>query len=78
MSLLEAYRSDLRELVAALDDRGVFRPGEREAWDEGIDNAEDVSELMITGEALHKAMLEREGAEEVVTEHTEERMKTFG
>ena len=77
MSLLEAYRSDLRELVAALDDRGVFRPGEREARDEGIDDAEEMTELMITGEALHKAMLGREGAEEIVTEHTEERTQTF-
>lgn len=77
MSLLEAYRSDLRELVAALDDRGVFRPGEREAWDEGIDDADEMTELMITGEALHKAMLDREGVEEVVSEHTKERTEAF-
>jgi hypothetical protein len=33
MSLQSAYREDLRELVAAIDDHGIFRPGEREAWD---------------------------------------------
>jgi len=78
MSLLEAYRADLRELVAAaLDDRGIFRPGEREAWDEGIDDADDVSELLMTAEALHKAILDREGVDEVVSEHTKERTRAF-
>jgi len=30
MAQLSAYSKDLYELVAALDDRGVLRPGERE------------------------------------------------
>ena len=77
MTLQAAYREDLRELVAALDDRGVFRPGEREAWDEGLDEATDVSELMTTGEALHGAMMGREGVDEVVSKHTEERTQVF-
>ncbi|WP_280585393.1 hypothetical protein [Halorubrum sp. Boch-26] len=77
MSLQSAYREDLRELVAALDERGIFRPGEREAWEEGIEEADDMTELMITGEALHKAMLDREGVEEVVSEHTKERTRAF-
>ncbi|OYR38347.1 hypothetical protein DJ82_12220 [Halorubrum sp. Ib24] len=77
MSLLEAYRADLRQLVAALDDRGIFRPGEREAWDEGIEEADDMAELKRTGEALHEAMVNREGVEEVVSEHTEERTQSF-
>ena len=77
MSLEDAYRSDLRELVAALDDRGIFQPGEREAWEEGIEQAEDTSELMITGEALHKAIVDREGVDEVVSEHTKERTQAF-
>ncbi|WP_435074916.1 hypothetical protein [Halorubrum sp. HHNYT27] len=77
MSLMEAYRADLRELVAALDDHGVFRPGEREAWDEGIEEADEMADLMRTGEALHEAMVDREGVEEVVSEHTEERTQAF-
>ncbi|EMA57169.1 hypothetical protein [Halorubrum lipolyticum] len=77
MSLEDAYRADLQELVAALDDRGIFRPGEREAWIEGIEQADGTSELMITGEALHKAMLDREGVDEVVSEHTKERTEAF-
>lgn len=77
MSLQSAYREDLRELVAALDDRGIFRPGEREAWEEGIEQADDMSELMMTGEALHAAMVDREGVDEVVSEHTEERTQAF-
>jgi len=64
-------------LVAALDDRGVFRLGEREAWEEGIDEADEMSELMTTAEALHKAMVDREGVDEVVSEHTEERTQAF-
>jgi hypothetical protein len=77
MSPLKAYRADLRALVAALDDRGVFRPGEREAWDEGIDDADDVTELLTTAEALHTAIVGREGSEEVVSEHTEARTRAF-
>lgn len=77
MSMLDAYRADLRELVAALDDHGIFRPGEREAWDEGIEEADDMAELQRTGEALHEAMVDREGVEEVVSEHTEGRTQAF-
>ena len=77
MTLIEAYRDDLRELVNRLDERGVFAPGEREAWDEGIDEADEVAELMTTGEALHKAMMERDGVDEVVSEHTEQRTQAF-
>jgi hypothetical protein len=77
MSLQSAYREDLLELVAALDDRGIFRPGEREAWEEGIEEADDMSELMTTGEALHAALVDREGVDEVVSEHTEERTQAF-
>jgi len=61
MAQLSAYSKDLYELVAALDDRGVLRPGEREAWEEGIDDADEISELRTIEEALHKAMLDREG-----------------
>jgi len=74
---MEAYRADLRDLVAALTDHGVFRASEHEAWDEEIEQVEDVSELMITGEALHKAILDREGVDEVFSEHTEERIEAF-
>ena len=77
MSLLEAYRADLRQLVAALDDHGILHPGEREAWDEGIEEADEMAELMRTGEALHEAMVDREGVEEVVSEHTNERTQAF-
>ena len=77
MSLLEAYRADLRELVAALNDHGIFRPGEREAWDEGIEEADEMAELQRTGEALHEAMLDREAVEDVVSEYTEERTQAF-
>ena len=77
MSLLDAYRADLRQLVAALDDHGIFRPGEREAWDEGMEEADEMAELMRTGEALHEAMVDREGVEEVVSEHTEGRTQCF-
>ena len=53
----------------------MFRPGE--AWEEGIDDADDMTELMTTGEALHKAMIDRKGVDEVVSEHTEERTQAF-
>ena len=77
MTSIEAYRGDLRELVKRLDERWVFAPGEREAWDGEIDEADEMTELMMTAEALHKAMLNREGVEEVVSEHTEERTQAF-
>jgi len=77
MSLLEAYRADLRGLVAALNDHGIFRPGEREAWNEGIEEADEMAELQRTGEALHEAMLDREAVEDVVSEYTEERTQAF-
>jgi len=77
MAPLEAYRADLRELVAALDDHSVFRPGDRGAWDEGIEEADDMAELQRTGKPLHEAMVDREGVEEVVSEHTEERTEAF-
>jgi len=51
MAQLSAYSKDLYELVAALDDRGVLRPGEREAWEEGIDDADEISELRTIEEA---------------------------
>mgnify|MGYP007057081164 CR=1 FL=1 len=65
-------KSAPHEFVAALDDRGVFCPGERDAWEEGIDEADE-----MTGEALDKALVDREGVEEVVSEHTEERTQAF-
>ena len=77
MTLIEAYRDDLRELVSRLDENGVFAPGEREAWDEGIEEADQMSELMTTAEALHEAMVEREGVDEVVSKHTEQRTQAF-
>ncbi|TKX64362.1 hypothetical protein [Halorubrum sp. GN12_10-3_MGM] len=77
MAQLSAYSEDLYELVAALDDRGVLRSGEREAWEEGIDDADEISELRTTEEALHKAMLNREGVTEVVSKHTAERTQAF-
>jgi len=43
----------------------------------GIDDADDVSELLMTAEALHKAILDREGVDEVVSEHTKERTRAF-
>lgn len=77
MTLIEAYREDLRELVARLDENGVFAPGEREAWDEGIDEADEMNELMMTGESLHEAMIDREGIEKLVSEHTTPESQTF-
>ena len=77
MAQLSTYREDLHELVAALDDRRVFRPGEREAWEEEIDEADEIRELRTIEEALHKAMLDREGVEEVVSKHTAERTQAF-
>ncbi|MYL18123.1 hypothetical protein GLW36_15935 [Halorubrum terrestre] len=63
--------------VSLTDTRGIFRPGEREAWEEGIEEANDMSGLMTTGEALHAAMVDREGVYEVVSEYTEERTQAF-
>ncbi|TKX45061.1 hypothetical protein EXE49_15035 [Halorubrum sp. ASP121] len=59
------------------DTRGSFRPGDPEAWEEGIEETDDMSELMTTGEALHAAVVDREGVDEVVSEHTEERTLAF-
>ncbi|PHQ44248.1 hypothetical protein DJ68_19520 [Halorubrum sp. C3] len=59
------------------DTRGIFRPGEREAWEEGIEEANDMSGLMTTGEALHAAMVDRKGAQEVIGQHTQERTRAF-
>ena len=36
-----------------------------------------MSELMTTGEALHVAMFDREGVDEVISEHTEEQTQAF-
>ncbi|EMA57564.1 hypothetical protein C470_14898 [Halorubrum distributum JCM 13561] len=36
-----------------------------------------MSELMMTGEALHAAMVDRDGVDKVVSEHTEERTQAF-
>ncbi|ELZ41617.1 hypothetical protein [Halorubrum tebenquichense] len=55
----------------------VFSVREREAWEEGIDEADEMSEPMTTAEALHKAMMDREGVDEIVGEHTEERTQAF-
>ena len=70
MTLIEAYREDLRELVTRLDENGVFDPGEREAWDEGIEEADQMNELMMTGEALHEAMNDRDDIDQVIDKHT--------
>ncbi|ELZ50096.1 hypothetical protein C464_03185 [Halorubrum coriense DSM 10284] len=43
----------------------------------GIDEADETSELMMTGEALHEAMVDREGTDEVVSEYTEGRTQAF-
>jgi len=64
-------------LVSTLDDHDVFRPGERETWEEGIEEPDETTELMRTGEALHEAMVDRKGVEKVVSEHTEERTQEF-
>ncbi|GAB3695144.1 hypothetical protein [Halorubrum pallidum] len=77
MTLIEAYRDDLRELVARLDERGVFAPGECEAWEEGIDEADEMNELMVTSEALHEVMADPEGINAVIDEHTYPEMKSF-
>lgn len=55
----------------------MFRPGERETWEEGIEEPDETTELMRTGEALHEAMVDRKGVEKVVSEHTEERTQEF-
>lgn len=77
MPLTEAYRDDLRELVALLDERGVFRPGEREAWDEMIGDDDHYSELKRLNESLLESMSERDGVDEVITEHTNPETKQF-
>ena len=77
MTLQAAYRDDLRELIVALDDLGVFRPSEREVWEEGINEAGEMGELMTTAEALHKAMVDRESVNQVVKGHTEEWTQAF-
>ena len=77
MTLKEAYREDLRELVERLDERGVFAPGEREAWDEMIDDDDHYSELKRLNESLLEAMSERDGVDEVITEHTNPETKQF-
>lgn len=77
MTLLSAYREDPHELVATLDDRGIFRSGEREAWKERIDDADEMTELMMTTKALHSAILGREGVEEIVSKHIGERTQAF-
>lgn len=60
-----------------LKDGGMFQSSELEARDKEINEADEMCELMTTGEALHKAMLGREGVDEVVSKHTEERMQAF-
>ncbi|WP_231184708.1 hypothetical protein [Haladaptatus sp. DYF46] len=47
-------------MVEALGDHGVFRPGEAEAWFEGVEEAEHLSELMMCNEALVEALGDRE------------------
>ncbi|TKX79538.1 hypothetical protein EXE53_15345 [Halorubrum sp. SD626R] len=77
MTLVEAYRDDLSELVDRLDERGVFAPGEREAWEEGIEEADHYSTLKHANESLLEAMSDRDGVEEVITEHTHPETNQF-
>jgi len=77
VTLTEAYRDDLRELVERLDERGVFQPGEREAWMEGVEEADHYSTLKYTNESLLEAMSERDGVDAVITEHTNPETKQF-
>lgn len=77
MTLIESYRDDLRGLVDRLDESGVFAPGEREAWDEGIEEADQMNELMMTGEALHEAMDDRDGVDAVIDKHTHPETNAF-
>ena len=78
MSLGELYAEDLRGLVDVMDQRGIFRPGEREAWDEEIDDAEgDYESLMSLNQALLDAMDDRDGIETVIDEHTNPETKQF-
>ncbi|MFC7204714.1 hypothetical protein ACFQJC_14435 [Haloferax namakaokahaiae] len=60
MTLFSSYESDLREMLAALDDNDVFAPGEREAWREGVEEAEHLSDLMMVNEALVEVLSGRE------------------
>ena len=77
MTLKEAYREDLRELVERLDERGVFAPGEREAWDEMIGDDDHYSELKRLNESLLEAMSDRNGVDEVIDKHTHPETKQF-
>jgi len=78
MNLAEYHAEDLRGLVAAIDEHGIFDPGEREAWDEEIDDAEgDCGSLMSLNQALLNAMDDRDGIETVIDEHTNPETDAF-
>ncbi|MUW13915.1 hypothetical protein GJ633_04005 [Halorubrum sp. CBA1125] len=78
MNLGEYYAEDLHELVEQFDQRDVFRPGEREAWEEEINDAEDdYQSLMYLNESLLEAIDDRDGVKEVVDNHTHPETKQF-
>jgi len=78
MNLADHYAEDLRDLVGVIDERDIFRPGEREAWEEEIaETGNDYRSLMSLNEALLEALDGREGIDEVIDEHTHPETKTF-
>ncbi|UXF51040.1 MAG: hypothetical protein HQRvContig05_24 [Haloquadratum phage sp.] len=78
MNVGEFYAEDLWDLVEVIDERGIFEPGEREAWEEEIRDADaDYRSLMSLNQALIDAMDGREGMDEVIDEHTHPETNTF-
>lgn len=78
MNLADHYAEDLHELVERFDAAGVFAPGEREAWEEEInDTGNDYRSLMSLNEALLEALDGRDGVDEVIDEHTHPETKQF-
>ncbi|WP_058365223.1 hypothetical protein [Haloparvum sedimenti] len=70
MSLADSYDRDLRELVDTLDERGVLQPGEKEAWTDGLDDAEHVSDYARLNDSLVSVLGDRDGLPEALEEHS--------
>jgi len=77
MSLADAYESDLRGLVEELEKQDVFAQGEAEAWYEGIDEAEDVSDLAIVNDAIQEILGDSDGLNRALDEQNHHETNAF-
>lgn len=77
MSLTDANERDLRGLVEELENLDVFALGEAEAWYEGIDEANVVSDYMMVNEAIVDTLEDRDGVQSAVEATATHQTRSF-